>query len=214
MAWTCYTDAKARFLEAFERHILKPRGMDHRVMFTGPTGANAVEAAMKLARKVTGRTNIIAFTNGFHGVTPGRAGGDRQRLSTAAAPALTCTACTRAALRRLFRPTASTPPRCWSRCSTIPRAAIDAPAAIMLETVQGEGGLNAASADWLQRIAAARPQPWRAADHRRHSGRLRPDGHLLLVRGDGRCRPTSSPLAKSLSGFGLPLARGADHARA
>ena len=45
--------------------------MDHRVMFTASTGANAVEAAMKIARKVTGRTNIIAFTNGFHGVTAG-----------------------------------------------------------------------------------------------------------------------------------------------
>ncbi|HSF92075.1 MAG TPA: aminotransferase class III-fold pyridoxal phosphate-dependent enzyme, partial [Paracoccaceae bacterium] len=66
-----HTDAKGDFLAAFEQHILKPRGMDHRVMFTGPTGANAVEAAMKLARKVTGRTNIIAFTNGFHGVTMG-----------------------------------------------------------------------------------------------------------------------------------------------
>lgn len=66
-----HTDAKAEFLTAFERHVLEPRGMDHKVMFTGPTGANAVEAAMKLARKVTGRTNIIAFTNGFHGVTMG-----------------------------------------------------------------------------------------------------------------------------------------------
>ena len=45
--------------------------MDHKMMFTGPTGTNAVEAAMKLARKVTGRTNIIAFTNGFHGMTLG-----------------------------------------------------------------------------------------------------------------------------------------------
>jgi diaminobutyrate-2-oxoglutarate transaminase len=66
-----HTDAKAQFLEIFEHHILAPRKMDHRVMFTGPTGANAVEAAMKLARKSTGRTNIIAFTNGFHGVTMG-----------------------------------------------------------------------------------------------------------------------------------------------
>ncbi len=66
-----HTEAKAAFLEAFDKNILKSRGMDHKVMFTGPTGANAVEAAMKLARKVTGRTNIIAFTNGFHGVTSG-----------------------------------------------------------------------------------------------------------------------------------------------
>src|SRR5690554_8018556 len=40
---------------------------DYRVQFTGPTGTNAVEAALKLARKVTGRSNVISFTNGFHG---------------------------------------------------------------------------------------------------------------------------------------------------
>ncbi|MDO9527390.1 MAG: aminotransferase class III-fold pyridoxal phosphate-dependent enzyme, partial [Gemmobacter sp.] len=56
-----FTDAKEQFLSRFEALILKPRDMDYRVQFTGPTGANAVEAAMKLARKVTGRTNIIAF---------------------------------------------------------------------------------------------------------------------------------------------------------
>ena len=66
-----HTEPKARFLETFETTILNPRGMDHKVMMTGPTGANAVEAALKLARKVTGRTNVVAFTNGFHGMTLG-----------------------------------------------------------------------------------------------------------------------------------------------
>src|SRR3546814_19218129 len=66
-----YTEAKAAFIECFEKLILEPRGMDYRLQFTGPTGANAVEAALKLARKVTGRTNVVAFTNGFHGVTLG-----------------------------------------------------------------------------------------------------------------------------------------------
>src|SRR5690606_5952514 len=59
------------FLEEFERTVLMPRGLDYRVQFPGPTGANAVEAALKLARKATGRQNVIAFTNGFHGVTLG-----------------------------------------------------------------------------------------------------------------------------------------------
>jgi len=67
-----YTAAKERFLETFNRLILEPRGMgDYRMQFTGPTGTNAVEAAMKLARKVTGRNNIISFTNGFHGCSIG-----------------------------------------------------------------------------------------------------------------------------------------------
>ncbi len=46
------SQAKAEFLEAFHTHILAPRGMTHRVQFPGPTGTNAVEAALKLARKV------------------------------------------------------------------------------------------------------------------------------------------------------------------
>src|SRR3546814_4205371 len=66
-----HTDAKADFLEAFETLILKPRKLDYRMMFTGPTGTNAVEAAIKLARKVTGRELVIAFSNGFHGMTLG-----------------------------------------------------------------------------------------------------------------------------------------------
>src|SRR3546814_14268393 len=57
--------------EAFETLILKPRKLDYRMMFTGPTGTNAVEAAIKLARKVTGRELVIAFSNGFHGMTLG-----------------------------------------------------------------------------------------------------------------------------------------------
>src|SRR3546814_8965777 len=66
-----HTDAKAAFLETYDSLILKPRGLDYRVMFTGPTGTNAVEAAIKLARKVTGREMVVAFTNGFHGMTLG-----------------------------------------------------------------------------------------------------------------------------------------------
>jgi diaminobutyrate-2-oxoglutarate transaminase len=66
-----WTVAKREFLEAFESVILKPRGLDYKVQFTGPTGTNAVEAALKLARKVKQRSNIIAFTNAYHGLSAG-----------------------------------------------------------------------------------------------------------------------------------------------
>lgn len=46
------TKAKQRFLETFESIILKPRGLDYKIPFSGPTGTNAVEAALKLARKI------------------------------------------------------------------------------------------------------------------------------------------------------------------
>ena len=66
-----HTKAKGEFLEAFSEKILKPRNMEYMVQFTGPTGTNAVEAAMKVARNVTGQQNIVTFTNGFHGVSLG-----------------------------------------------------------------------------------------------------------------------------------------------
>src|SRR3972149_289602 len=66
-----HTTAKREFLHTFCKMILAPRGLSYRVQFTGPTGTNAVEAALKLARKVTGRSSIAAFTNSFHGMTAG-----------------------------------------------------------------------------------------------------------------------------------------------
>ena len=198
-----YTGTKAGFLDAFDRHILTPRGMDHKVMFTGPTGANAVEAAMKLARKVTGRTNIIAFTNGFHGVTMGAlaATGNGYHRGGAGAelPGITRVpfdgflgddADSAAYLEAMLKDGSS---------------GIDAPAAILLETVQGEGGLNAASAHWVRRVAEI------AREH----------GALLIVddiqAGCGRTGtffsfeemgidPDIVTMAKSVSGFGLPMA--------
>src|ERR1700754_4678704 len=65
------TTAKRDFLETFDELILRPRGLEYKLQFPGPGGANAVEAALKLARKVTGRRRVVAFTNGFHGMTLG-----------------------------------------------------------------------------------------------------------------------------------------------
>jgi diaminobutyrate-2-oxoglutarate transaminase len=146
-----YTSTKAAFLEAFERIILKPRGMDHKVMMTGPTGTNAVEAAMKLARKVTGRETIVAFTNGFHGMTMGalaatgnagkRAGGGMALHGVVRMP-----------YEGAFGPEVDTLAQIEAMLDN-PSSGIDAPAAFLVEPVQGEGGLNAASADWLRGIA-------------------------------------------------------------
>ena len=198
-----HTDAKGAFLEAFERHILVPRGMDHRVMFTGPTGANAVEAAMKIARKVTGRTNIIAFTNGFHGVTSGALAATGNSYHRGAA-GMTLNGVTRMPYDGYFAGSTDTAEFLEAMLED-KSGGIDAPAAIILETVQGEGGLNAASEDWIKRIAAL------AKAH----------GALLIIddiqAGCGRTgtffsfedmgvTPDIVTLAKSLSGFGLPMA--------
>lgn len=194
--------AKAAFLQAFEDIILRPRGMDHRLMFTGPTGANANEAALKLARKITGRSNVIAFTNGFHGVTMGAlaATGNGYHRGGAGMPL--------AGVTRM--PFASAvddldSANLLEHMLSEPSSGIEPPAAIILETVQGEGGLNAASPQWLRRVAGI------ARDH----------GALLIIddiqAGCGRVgsffsfegigiQPDIVTMAKSLSGFGLPMA--------
>jgi len=65
------TEAKGKFLEKFNETILKPRNMAYKIQFPGPTGTNAVESSLKLARKVTGREKILFFTQAFHGMTLG-----------------------------------------------------------------------------------------------------------------------------------------------
>ncbi|WP_372614988.1 diaminobutyrate--2-oxoglutarate transaminase [Aquicoccus sp.] len=198
-----HTDVKADFLESFEKHILQPRGMDHRVMFTGPTGANAVEAAMKLARKVTGRTNVIAFTNGFHGVTMGALAATGNSYHRGGA-GMTLNGVTRMPFDEYMGPDFDTV-ELLEKMLSDRSSGMDAPAAIMLETVQGEGGLNAARPEWVKRVAEL------AHEH----------GALLIVddiqAGCGRTgtffsfekmgiEPDIVTMAKSVSGFGLPMA--------
>ena len=198
-----HTDAKARFLESFEERILRPRGMDHRMMFMGPTGANAVEAAMKIARKATGRTNVIAFTNGFHGVTLGALAATGNGYHRGGA-GMGLTGVTRMPYDGSLGDDVDTAEMLDTMLSN-PSSGIEAPAAIILEVVQGEGGLNAARPEWVKRIAEI----------------ARAHGALLIIddiqAGCGRTggffsfdgmdvKPDLVTMAKSLSGFGLPLA--------
>ena len=199
-----YTVEKARFLQAFEDIILKPRGMDHKVMMTGPTGTNAVEAAMKLARKVTGRRNIVSFTNGFHGMTMGAlslTGNAGKRAGAGGGPL--CGA-THMPYDRSLGADIDTLKHLEIMFDN-PSSGLDVPAAFIFEPVQGEGGLNAASDAWMQGVA-------------RLAKKL---GALLIVddiqSGCGRSGsyfafekagidPDMITQAKSLSGFGLPFA--------
>ena len=198
-----YSSAKADFLEAFQRIVLGPRQLDYVVQFPGPTGANAVEAALKLARKVTGRHNVIAFTNGFHGVTLGalactgnayHRGGAGRELDGV----------TRMPFDGYMGPQIDTLDY-LDRLLSDPSSGVAPPAAVIVETVQGEGGLNVASTAWLRGVAEVA---------RRH-------GALLIVddiqAGVGRTgsffsfeaaniTPDIVTLAKSMSGYGLPLA--------
>jgi len=198
-----HTQAKARFLETFEAVILRPRGLSYKSQFTGPTGSNAVEAAMKLARKVTGRTNVIAFTNGFHGCTLGAlaATGNSHHRGGAGIP---LHGVTRAAFDGYFGPDVDTAAQLDKMLSD-PAGGIEPPAAIMVETVQGEGGLNVASAEWLraiEKIARKHGALFIIDDIQAGCGRV---GGFFSFEGMG-LSPDMVTLAKSLSGMGLPMA--------
>ncbi len=197
-----HTGVKAAFLDAFETHILTPRGMDHKVMFPGPTGANAVEAAMKLARRATGRSNIIAFTNGFHGVTLGALAATGNAYHRGGA-GTELSGVTRMPFDGFMGESYDSAELLDAMLKDT-SSGVDAPAAILLETVQGEGGLNAAGADWIRRVAEL------AHAH----------GALLIIddiqAGCGRTgsffsfeemgvTPDIITMAKSISGFGLPM---------
>lgn len=198
-----HTDAKAEFLATFDSLILKPRGLDYRAMFTGPTGTNAVEAAIKLARKVTGRELVIAFTNGFHGMTLGALActGNAAKRSGAGVP---LSHVSHEPYDGYHGPDVDTASLLERRLSD-PSSGLDAPAAILVETVQGEGGLNAASPEWLRAIADIA---------KRHGALLIVDdiqagcgrsGKFFSFEGMG-FTPDIVTMAKSLSGMGLPFA--------
>lgn len=198
-----HTEAKRRFLETFQDKILKPRDLEYMVMFTGPTGTNAVEAALKAARNYTGRSNIITFTNGFHGVSIGSlacTGNSHHR--GAAGVALPGTS--RMPYDGYMGDEVDTI-EYLDKVLSDSSSGIDKPAAAIVETVQGEGGINACSAEWLQNLAAV---------CKKHEMLLIVDD---IQAGNGRTgtffsfepagiEPDIVTLSKSISGYGLPFA--------
>jgi diaminobutyrate-2-oxoglutarate transaminase len=144
------TVAKKQFLQKFRDTILAPRNLEYKVQFTGPTGTNAVETALKLARMVKRRSNVIAFTNGYHGLTMGAlavTGNDFYRDESYGAR----NNADSVPFDGYFGPDVNTIDylRKFLEDSS---SGIDLPAAIIVETVQGEGGINVASSQWLQQL--------------------------------------------------------------
>ncbi|OKH89945.1 diaminobutyrate--2-oxoglutarate transaminase [Thalassospira sp. TSL5-1] len=198
-----HSSAKEKFLTAMEEKLFKPRNMEYKIQFTGPTGTNAVEAALKLARRVKGRENVISFTNGFHGVTLG-------------ALAVTGNEHHRGAAGVSLDNAVSVPFDGYmgdgvdttdylDRVLSDNSSGVELPAAIIVETVQGEGGLNAADFDWLKKVEAL---------CRKHDILLIVDD---IQAGCGRTgtffsfepagiKPDIVTLSKSLSAYGLPFA--------
>ncbi len=205
-----YTSPKRAFLEKFTSTILEPRNMPHKMQFMGPTGTNAVEAALKLARRVTGRTTVVAYNFGFHGMTLG---------------SLACTA------NSYFRNAAGVPLEhvvrqpfgCETPCQgcTIgcgvesverlraqyadPSSGLEPPAAFLVEAIQAEGGVHVASKQWLQavqKLAHELGALFIIDDIQAGCGRT---GNYFSFDTMG-LDPDIINLAKGIGGFGTPMA--------
>lgn len=197
------TAVKREFLERFDSLILAPRGLKYKIQFCGPTGANSVEAALKLARKATGRQTVVFFMNAYHGLSLG-------------ALAVTGNASKRAGAGVPLHYSMPLPydGDLGPGVDTLdyfeaflqnPGGGMELPAAVIVETIQAEGGVKVASYEWLRRLADLT---------RRH-------GIVLIIDdiqvGCGRTggffsfeaaglRPDMVCLSKAIGGFGLPMA--------
>lgn len=196
------TRAKQHFLEAFDAIILAPRRLSYRVQFTGPTGTNAVEAALKLARKVTGRGNVVAFTNAYHGLSLGAL------AVTANSHFRTESFVSRSNVSfvpydHYFGPSVDTMDM-LERLMSDASSGLDRPAAVLVETIQAEGGVNVARAEWLRRLEALcrRLDVLLIVDDiQTGCGRT---GTFFSFE-DAGLRPDIVLLSKAISGLGLPM---------
>ena len=190
------TEAKLFFMKQFNDHILRPRNFVYKFQFCGPTGTNAIEAAIKLARKYTGREMIVYFEHSFHGMSYGSlsvSGTKNKRLAEAYKKNV------------IGMPFGDIPSHIAELQHYLAAASRDTlPAAILLETIQAEGGIRVAAPEWLEQVAQLATRY----------------GVLLIVddiqAGCGRTgnffsfdhtgiRPDIICLSKSLSGYGFPF---------
>jgi diaminobutyrate-2-oxoglutarate transaminase len=205
-----HTTAKREFIERFASTILEPRGWDYKMMFMGPTGTNAVESALKLARKVTGRQTVVAYTSGFHGMTLGSLAATANSYFRNAAgvplnhvlrqpygcetPCAGCTlGCGLDSIERLRAEYAD------------PSSGLEPPAAFLVEAIQAEGGVHVASAEWLRAVEALARELgalFIIDDIQAGCGRT---GSYFSFDGMG-LDPDIITLAKGIGGFGTPLA--------
>lgn len=198
-----YTAAKREFLARLAEIVLRPRGLDYKIQFCGPTGTDAVEAALKLARKATGRHGIVSFAGAYHGMSRGSLAVTGSR-SARAAGSIGPTEVT-------FVPYEDGPSGPFDsigyleRMFADPVSGVDIPAAVIVEPLQLEGGVYPASAAWLARLRelTTRYGVLLICDDIQagcgRTGAFFSFEHAEVV-------PDIVTLSKSISGYGLPLA--------
>ncbi|RBL90696.1 diaminobutyrate--2-oxoglutarate transaminase [Chitinophaga flava] len=198
-----FTVAKSEFITAFNDLLLKPKGLEYKFQFCGPTGTNAIEAALKLARNYTKRSNVIAFMGAYHGLSQGSLAltSNQYHRQVAGVGLHNVT----------FLPFENNGPAGFDSLAYLElmledtHSGIEKPAAVILETVQAEGGVNVASPEWLRglkQICEKHGILFIADDIQIGCGR---SGDFFSFEEAG-IKPDIVVLSKSLSGYGLPMA--------
>ncbi|GGZ10181.1 diaminobutyrate--2-oxoglutarate transaminase [Streptomyces nitrosporeus] len=196
------TTAKRAFLECFQDVVLRPRDLSYKVMFPGPTGTNAVEAALKLARKVKGRESVVSFTNAFHGMSLGSLAvtGNAFKRAGAGIPLVHGTP-----MPFDNYLDGQVPDFLWfERLLEDQGSGLNRPAAVIVETVQGEGGINVARPEWLRALrdlCDRQDMLLIVDDIQMGCGRT---GAFFSFEEAG-ITPDIVTLSKSISGYGLPM---------
>lgn len=174
-----------------------------RIQFCGPAGTDAVEAALKLTRTATGREGLLAFTGAYHGMTAGalEASGGARDVRVARLPYPQDYRCPFG----VGGPNGAELAARWTEnLLDDTKSGVPAPAAMILEPVQGEGGVLPAPDAWLRRmrdITAARGIPLIADEVQTGVGRT---GAFWAVEHSGIV-PDVLVLSKAIGGS-LPLA--------
>lgn len=197
-----FTAAKRDFIEYFESNILEPRGFNYKIQFPGPTGTNAVEAALKLARKVKKRNNIFAFMGAFHGMTLGSLSMTTDRDSREGA-GVVLTDVTHIPCPYMF-PDFDV----LGYMQTLiddDHSGISKPAAVFIEPVQADGGIHVFSKEFLQglRDFCTRNDILLVCDDIQ-VGSARTGYYFSFERAG--IVPDIVTLSKSIGGYGMPFA--------
>jgi diaminobutyrate-2-oxoglutarate transaminase len=206
------TPTRDRFVSSL-LGLLPPALRDQmRVHICAPTGSDAIEAAIKLCKRATGRSALLAFRGAYHGMTAGALAVTSLRELKARVPGLMPEVefapyayCARCALKLQ-------PASCGTACAAWLETALEdchagtpLPAAVLMELVQGEGGSIVPRREFVERVrsATARAGVPLIADEIQaglgRTGRFWAFEHFEIA-------PDVICVSKALGGIGLPIA--------
>ncbi|MEE1219521.1 MAG: diaminobutyrate--2-oxoglutarate transaminase [Ruminococcus sp.] len=144
-----YTVPKREFIDTLQQKIIEPRGYKYRIQFTGPTGTNAIEAALKLARKTKNRRNIFSFMGCFHGMTLGALSLTSEMYARKGSGA-TFVDCTHIPSPYMFEGLDVI--KYMQTLIDDDHSGVEKPAAVVMETVQAEGGIRVFDDEFLRAV--------------------------------------------------------------